>query len=893
MRSRLGGLSLLLLILTASADPADGQIPKPQEQTAEETGQGSWTRVMSPVSPPSSSERITTVYDAAHDRLLLLRDEWDLWVLPLGQDGSWQSVPTSGEPPDVVRFHSVVLDTKEDRFLVFGGITAGGLRSNGVWVLSLKDGPRWSRLVPAGTSPAARSHHGAAYDPLNDRMIVVGGNGGNDVWALELAETPKWRVLPTSGPSPAIASQAHAVYDSPRGRVIVTLRQGYRMTAWGLSLGEQPRWTELSPPEDGPRGPNSIIDEWGLYADPLRDRLLMVWLEGNLGFPNVVWELSLSGAPVWRVLASGGLPLNGSRPHSAAFDLSRERLLLQSDLRSETWGFGSDRLWHQLAGPPRGRHGHVSVYDPLRRRMLLMAGQSAHYFAGSGFMEYDGRIWQLSLDDLVWTLTDENSPSLEDYAAVHDPLGDRVIGIGGMSLYYPGCHPPYDPPVPGYQYAPWAIPLSGGSSGQVPGSAFGVHGHSAVLDTRRNRVLVFGGVTDSWYCDHNARLERSYNNRLRVLALADPAGWSEVTTPEDGPGPRAWHGAVYDEDRDRVWMWGGAGASDELWQLDLADGFAWTRVMVEGEAPSPTTRHSMIYDPVRQRLVVFGGSPGSDPAGSARPWVLSLEGQPRWERLAPTGEAPPERGGHSAIYDPVNDQMVIFGGDPYRNDAWILRWGDPLQRVTIDVRPGDPRNTLSPKGQGVLPIAILGAAGFDAPAVDLRTVTVSGARPARDGNDRIVFSTTDVNGDGLQDLTFHVGMESLRVDSGNPQLRLDGRTSDGRRIRGTDQVRLVRNPHARPSSEPLPGPALGMRHAGMHPAAGRLAGPIVATLPHAQPGVLEVFSVTGRRIHSRTIGAGTHRLDLSSLGPLKPGIYALRLTQAGQSAHLRMVVLND
>jgi hypothetical protein len=657
------------------------------------------------------------------------------------------------------------------------------------------------------------------------------------------------------------------------------------MKAWALSLEGDPQWSDLSPVGDGPI---AIPYDWSLCSDSARERLLVISSQGNSGFHNGIWELSLTGTPAWRALASGGLPLIGGFSHSGAFDSARDRLIFQNGYRSETWAFGSDRLWHQLAGPPRGRGGHATVYDPLRRRMLLMSGQSAQYFAGFGFVEYDGRIWDLSLDDLQWTLTDGNSPSLEQYGAVLDPLGDRVIGIGGMSLHEPGCHPPYDQLVPAYSSIPWAIPLSGGSSGQVPEGP-DVQGHSVVLDTRRNRVLVFGGVTISWYCDHNAQLQWAYNNRLRILSLSNPVGWNEVPTPEYGPGPRAYHAAVYDEDRDRVWIWGGTGSGDELWQLDPADGFTWTRVMAQGEAPPATAGHSMIYDPVRERLVVFGGN--LPPSGLSTPWALSLAGTPRWERLAPAGEAPPGRSGHSAIYDPVNDQMVIFGGD-YRNDTWVLRWGDPLLRVTIDVRPGDSRNTISPNAHGILPVAILGAAGFDAPLVDLRTVTVSGASPVRDGNNRFVSSTTDVNGDGSPDLTFHVRTESLHFDAENLRLRLDGRTSDGKRIRGTDSIRLVRDYQVRLSSEPPAGPALGLRHAGMHPAAGRLAGPILATLPLAEPGILEVFSITGRRIHSRTLEPGTHRLDLGAMGPLMPGVYALRLMQAGQSAHLRMVVLD-
>ena len=101
-----------------------------------------------------------------------------------------------------------------------------------------------------------------------------------------------------------------------------------------------------------------------------------------------------------------------------------------------------------------------------------------------------------------------------------------------------------------------------------------------------------------------------------------------------------------------------------------ADDGAWTVF----PPPSARSQYTAIYDPVRDRMVVFGGSDGSYRNDV---WALSLAGSPAWSALAPAGSLPPARRGHTAFYDPVRDRMVVFGGsggNSNRNDVWALSW---------------------------------------------------------------------------------------------------------------------------------------------------------------------------------------------------------------------------
>jgi hypothetical protein len=81
---------------------------------------------------------------------------------------------------------------------------------------------------------------------------------------------------------------------------------------------------------------------------------------------------------------------------------------------------------------------------------------------------------------------------------------------------------------------------------------------------------------------------------------------------------------------------------------------------------------------------------------------------------------------------------------------------------------------------------------------------------------------------------------------------------------------------------------------GLLPNPSRGALRVAITLPSAEPAVLEVFDVSGRRVASREVGAlgaGEHIVDLSD-GRIATGWYLLRLTQGGRTAGAKAVVTN-
>lgn len=96
-------------------------------------------------------------------------------------------------------------------------------------------------------------------------------------------------------------------------------------------------------------------------------------------------------------------------------------------------------------------------------------------------------------------------------------------------------------------------------------------------------------------------------------------------------------------------------------------------VPVPGPTPQPRSAGTAVFDPVGQRLVIFGGESNEGLLGDV--WAFDLLTS-SWIELATTGETGPEpRLGANAVYDPNGHQMVIWAGQQgsrFFNDTWSL-----------------------------------------------------------------------------------------------------------------------------------------------------------------------------------------------------------------------------
>jgi hypothetical protein len=623
---------------------------------------------------PSERDGHSAVYDAARDRMVAFGGmsgtrRNDVWVLPLSSATGWHQLLVGGTPPSARDGHTAVHDPVNDRMVVFGGFDTG--HRNDVWVLSFAGAPTWLQVFPAGSPPTPRVGHAAVYDSLRQRMLVIGGvdDGiyNNEVWELSLSGEPAWSQLTIQG-SPSPRAYHSAIYDPDGDRIVMfgggDALPGVSAETWALSLAGTPTWSLMAP-----SGPQPLARrKHGAVHDPVRQRMLLFGGEAGDSFDDA-WSLTLGATPTWTLLHPLGFAYPPRHAHSTIYDPVRERMVafggtVQEDVEFRT----NEVLVLTLDGPPEWvrpvnelrplpREKHSAVIDAPRERMIVFGGTNS---TGTLYNE----AWTLDLTEIQgWTrLAPSGTPPAGrfDHAAIYDPVGQRMIVFGGWNgagVYFAGVSQLSLSGSPA-----WSTIAAGGSA---PASR---SGHTAVYDAARNRMLVFGGISGG-----------TVLNDVRALSLGATPTWTLLTPSGVPPAGRHGHVAIYDSLRDRMIVArgvGNGGASfDDAWELKLGAP-AWSPIAATGDPPIAWQRQSAVYDVHRDRMVVFGGSyvDGSLQRVDTT-HALDFAEAPTWTLLATGGESPPAIDAHSAVFDTPRDRMVVFGGRSQgggHTNAWSL-----------------------------------------------------------------------------------------------------------------------------------------------------------------------------------------------------------------------------
>ncbi len=113
--------------------------------------------------------------------------------------------------------------------------------------------------------------------------------------------------------------------------------------------------------------------------------------------------------------------------------------------------------------------------------------------------------------------------------------------------------------------------------------------------------------------------------------------------------------------------------------------------------------------------------------------------------------------------------------------------GDTITQL-VDIKPGSDPNSINVFNNGVIPVAILSSATFDATAVDVGSLAFGpdGAAPIhRNGH------MEDVDGDGLTDFVSHYRTQETGIAFGDVFACITGATEDGSGLFGCDDISTV------------------------------------------------------------------------------------------------------
>jgi hypothetical protein len=111
-----------------------------------------------------------------------------------------------------------------------------------------------------------------------------------------------------------------------------------------------------------------------------------------------------------------------------------------------------------------------------------------------------------------------------------------------------------------------------------------------------------------------------------------------------------------------------------------------------------------------------------------------------------------------------------------------------LQAVAVDVRPESSENTVNPKANGVLPVAVRSSLDVRVEAIDPRSVEF-GPDGAVETHGR--GHLADIDGDGQLELLLHFRIRETGIRCGDTTVSLEGLTYDGQLIGGSDVIRVL------------------------------------------------------------------------------------------------------
>ncbi len=303
-------------------------------------------------------------------------------------------------------------------------------------------------------------------------------------------------------------------------------------------------WTELYPTGSLP----SARYGQEMVQDPTSGRVIMfggfAGADGGAALKDT-WAYDPT-ANIWTDLRPSGTLPSGRFACSIAYDPASRRLIMfggndGTTRLGDTWAYDlAANTWTELKPSgtlPLGRAGHVMVYDPAGRQLIMFGGRSTETELLNDTWAYDpaGNSWaKLSPSGNL-------PPARGQPAMVYDAAAHRLILFGGWNLDREFNDTwTFDPTDNTWKE------LS--PSGTLPDPRYGP---DLVYDSTGGRLIMFGGCPDG---------DGAYNDTWAYDAEANT--WTKFRVAYGAAPPlRALQSTVFDPSGDRLIMFGGSSAA--------------------------------------------------------------------------------------------------------------------------------------------------------------------------------------------------------------------------------------------------------------------------------------------------------------------------------------------
>ncbi|MFX0209748.1 MAG: kelch repeat-containing protein [Candidatus Hodarchaeota archaeon] len=289
------------------------------------------------------------------------------------------------------------------------------------------------------------------------------------------------------------------------------------------------------------------------------------------------------------------------------YDSESDRIILFSGALSpyvvdnSTWAYEyNTNSWENITpiNKPGGRGGGIMVYDEESDRVILFGGIRRYYDPPKAHIDW-GDTWAFDFNLNTWeNMTPEFSPrSRSIHNMAYDSESDRVILYGGFWG---------DATAAGGRRAlsdTWAYDFNSNTwTNMSPVSSPGLlYAFGMAYDSESDRVILYGGKFKSngytslkhktWAYDYNSN------------------SWIDMNPPGSARGNRNRFQMVYHVKWDRILLFGGdseVDAYDDTWIYDYNTN-NWTELEPVNR-PSSRIYSDLAYDEESDKVILFGGS---------------------------------------------------------------------------------------------------------------------------------------------------------------------------------------------------------------------------------------------------------------------------------------------